>query len=237
MTFRPINLPFCSEEKSYWCRFEKKEKSHHGASTLVWEKSHNGALNCTKMTFLQNTNEPHLLKSTPLWLFSRPEMKHLCDFSLFSQICTNMTFPQNKVEAPLWLFYFLGPKLQKQFLGWKNAQIPQLIDSDGRALHKDSESGPNSKITKITNMTFLQNTAEISIPQLVGKSFTCCQGAADTLSWTWTRISLCWLAVRKAWSLAGLGLHRTFLVAQTPSTGDTFCLSPRCSHKQTLCEA
>jgi len=23
----------------------KKEKSHHGASTLVWEKSHNGALN------------------------------------------------------------------------------------------------------------------------------------------------------------------------------------------------
>ena len=59
MTFRPINLPFCSGEKSYWCRFEKKEKSHHGASTLVWEKSHNGALNCTKMTFLQNTNEPH----------------------------------------------------------------------------------------------------------------------------------------------------------------------------------
>ena len=133
--------------------------------------------------------------------------------------------------------HFLGPKLQRQFLGWKNAQIPQLIDSDGRALHKDSESGPNSKITKITNMTFLHNTAEISIPQLVGKSFTCCQGAADTLSWTGTRISLCWRAVRKAWSLAGLGLHRTFLVAQTPSTGDTFCLSPRCSHKQTLCEA
>ena len=56
--------------------------------------------------------------------------------------------------------HFLGPKLQRQFLGWKNAQIPQLIDSDGRALLKDSESGPNSKITKITNMTFLQNTAD-----------------------------------------------------------------------------
>ena len=38
--------------------------------------------------------------------------------------------------------------------------IPQLIDSDGRAFYKDFESGPNSKITKITNMTFLQNTAE-----------------------------------------------------------------------------
>ena len=32
----------CSEEKSYWCRFEKKEKSHKGASFLVPEKSHNG---------------------------------------------------------------------------------------------------------------------------------------------------------------------------------------------------
>ena len=27
-----------------------KENSHHGASTLVCEKSHNGALSCTKMT-------------------------------------------------------------------------------------------------------------------------------------------------------------------------------------------
>ena len=91
MTFRPINLPFCSKEKSYWCRFEKKEKSHHGASTLVWEKSHNGALNCTKMTFLQNWNKPHLLKSTLSWLFSITEMKHLCDFSLLSQLNTQLT--------------------------------------------------------------------------------------------------------------------------------------------------
>ena len=30
---------FCSEDKSYWCRFEKKEKSHKGAGL---EKSHNG---------------------------------------------------------------------------------------------------------------------------------------------------------------------------------------------------
>ena len=124
MTFRPINLPFCSGEKSYWCRFEKKEKSHHGASTLVWERSHNGALNCTKMTFLQNTNEPHLLKSTPLWLYSRPEMKHLCDFSLFSQICTNMTFPQNKVKAPLWLFSFFRPKASNAIFRVKKCPNP-----------------------------------------------------------------------------------------------------------------
>ena len=77
MTFRPINLPFCSKEKSYWCRFEKKEKSHHGASTLSWEKSHNGALNCTKMTFLQNRNEapfvqnkmPNLLVKMSFWCY------------------------------------------------------------------------------------------------------------------------------------------------------------------------
>jgi len=43
----------------------KKEKSHHGASTLVWEKSHNGALNCTKITYLKNRNKPHVLKSKP----------------------------------------------------------------------------------------------------------------------------------------------------------------------------
>ena len=61
----------------------KKEKSPYGASTLVWEKSPNGAPNCTKRTFLQNRNESHLLKTTPSGLFSRPEMKHLLDFSLF----------------------------------------------------------------------------------------------------------------------------------------------------------
>ena len=38
----------------------KKEKSHHDASTLVWEKNHFGALNCTKMTFLQNKVEAPL---------------------------------------------------------------------------------------------------------------------------------------------------------------------------------
>ena len=42
----------------------KKEESHHGASTLVWENSHNGALKGTKITFLKNRNEPHVLKST-----------------------------------------------------------------------------------------------------------------------------------------------------------------------------
>ena len=38
----------------------KNEKSHHGTSTLIWEKSHNGALNCSNMTFLQNRNEAPL---------------------------------------------------------------------------------------------------------------------------------------------------------------------------------
>ena len=46
--FKGFFLPFCSGVKSYWCRFEKKEKSHHGALALVCEKSHNGALNCAK---------------------------------------------------------------------------------------------------------------------------------------------------------------------------------------------
>ena len=114
----------------------KTEKSPYGALTLVWEKSPNGAFNCTKRTFLQTRNEPHLLKSTPSGPFSRPKIKHLWDFSLF-----------------------LGPRLQSQFLGWKNAFTPHLIDSDGRTFHKDSEYGPNSKIMKNTKRTFLQTTA------------------------------------------------------------------------------
>ena len=76
------------------------------------------------MTFLQNTNEPHLLKSTPLWLFSRPEMKHLCDFSLFTQICTMMTFLQNKVEAPLWLFSFFRSKATEAIFRVKKCSNP-----------------------------------------------------------------------------------------------------------------
>ena len=60
---------------------------------------------------------------------------------------------------------FCAQNLRVNFLGDANAIIPQLIDSDGRALHKDSESGPNSKITKITNMTFLQNPAEMNLPK------------------------------------------------------------------------
>ena len=64
----------------------KKEKSPYGASTLIWEKSPNGAPNGTKRTFLQNRNESHLLKTTPSGLFSRPEMKHLLDFSFFSNL-------------------------------------------------------------------------------------------------------------------------------------------------------
>ena len=123
----------------------KKEKSPYGASTLVWEKSPNGAFNCTKRTFLQNRNEPHLLKSTPSGPFSRPKIKHLWDFSLF-----------------------LGPRLQSQFLGWKNAFTPHLIDSDGRTFHKDSEYGPNSKIMKNTKRTFLQTTADL-VYYLAGK--------------------------------------------------------------------
>ena len=64
----------------------KKEKSPYGASTLIWEKSANAAPNCTKRTFFQNRNESHLLKTTPSGLFSRPEMKHLLDFSFFSNL-------------------------------------------------------------------------------------------------------------------------------------------------------
>ena len=102
------------------------------------------ALYCTKRTFLQTRNEPHLLKSTPSGPFSRPKIKHLWDFSLF-----------------------LGPRLQSQFLGWKNAFTPHLIDSDGRTIHKGSENGPNSKIMKNTKSTFLQTTAEIWILSLL----------------------------------------------------------------------
>ena len=105
---------------------------------LVWEKSPYGALVCTKRTFLQIRNEPHLLKSTPSGPFSRPKIKHLWDFSLF-----------------------LGPRLQSQFLGWKNAFTPHLIDSDGRTIHKGSKYGPNSKIMKNTQRTFLQTTADL----------------------------------------------------------------------------
>ena len=81
-----------------------------------------------------------------LWLQryidSKPKLRHRDDFSPF-----------------------LSPKPQSPFFWCKIAIIPQLIDSDGRALHKDSESGPNSKITKITNMTFLQNPAEMNLPK------------------------------------------------------------------------
>ena len=83
------------------------------------------------MTFL------FFLKSAPWWLFSKTKLRHHYDFSPF-----------------------LCPKLQSQFLGWKYALTPHLIDSDGRAYHKESESGPISKITKNTKVTFLQNTAE-----------------------------------------------------------------------------
>ena len=47
-----------------------------------------------------------------------------------------------------------------QFLGWKNAAAPHLIDSDGRPFYKDSKYGPNSKIMKSTKRSFLQTTAE-----------------------------------------------------------------------------
>ena len=43
----------------------------------------------------------------------------------------------------------------------KKCPNPTKNDSDGRALYKDYKSGPNSKITKITNMTLLQNTADL----------------------------------------------------------------------------
>ena len=114
------------------------EKCHHGAVSGKKEKCHKGAscLFWRKVIMVLIWNS----KSTIVTFLPEQSWRcflHLCDFS-----------------------HFLGPKLQRQFLGWKNAQIPQLIDSDGRALHKDSESGPNSKITKITNMTLLQNTAE-----------------------------------------------------------------------------
>ena len=44
----------------------------------------------------------------------------------------------------------------------KNVLTSHLIDSDGRAFHKDSKSGLKSKITKNTNMTFLPNTARLA---------------------------------------------------------------------------
>ena len=53
----------------------KKEKSPYGALTLVWEKSPNGAFNCTKRTFLQNRNE------APFGLFSFFSNLHHQDFS------------------------------------------------------------------------------------------------------------------------------------------------------------
>ena len=75
-------------------------------------------------------------------------------------VCTIRIFLQTKNKAPLGLFSFLGPRLQSQFLGWKNAFTPHLIDSDGRTIHKGSEYGPNSKIMKNTKRTFLQTTAD-----------------------------------------------------------------------------
>ena len=42
---------------------------------MVWEVSHNGTFNCTKMTLLQNRNE------APLWLFSFISNLHQYDFS------------------------------------------------------------------------------------------------------------------------------------------------------------
>ena len=114
-----------------------------------------------------------VLLIAPRWLFSKTIFTKIYTIMTFLQTSTFVTFLFFLKSAPIWLIFrtklrhhydfsiFLGQKLQKQFLGWKNAQIPQLIDSDGRALHKDSESGPNSKITKITNMTFLQNPAEV----------------------------------------------------------------------------
>ena len=166
MTFWPINLPFWSGRKVIMVQIWEKEKSHKGASFLVWEKSHNGALYCTKMTFLQNRNEPHLLKSTPLWLFSRPEMKHLCDFSLFSQICTMMTFLPDQSWGTIMTFLIFRPKASRAIFRVKNALIPQLIDADGRTLHKDSESGPNSKITKTPIWLFSQTLQTFSLSLL-----------------------------------------------------------------------
>ena len=55
------------------------------------------------------------------------------------------------------------PKTSESIFRVKNASTPHLIDSDGRAIHKASEYGPNSKITKNTNMTFLQDTAEFEM--------------------------------------------------------------------------
>lgn len=40
-------------------------------------------------------------------------------------------------------FHFSSPKLQSQFSGWNNALTPHLIDSDGRAVHKDTQLNPD----------------------------------------------------------------------------------------------
>ena len=65
---------------------------------MVREKSPNGAPNCTKRTFLQNRNESHLLKTTPSGLFSRPEMKHLLDFSFFFSDLHHEDFSPNQKD-------------------------------------------------------------------------------------------------------------------------------------------
>ena len=90
----------CSEEKSYWCRFEKKEKSHKGASFLVPEKSHNGVdfSQCGSFVFWRKVILVQL--RAPLWLFS-----------------------QTKVEAPWWLFSFFSNLHQYDFSPEQNGKF------------------------------------------------------------------------------------------------------------------
>ena len=79
-------------------------------------------------------------------------------------------------------FLIFRPKASRAIFRVKNALIPQLIDADGRALHKDSESGPNSKIAKITNMTFPQNTAELISRNYNVQNIKLCQVSTPLLA-------------------------------------------------------
>ena len=147
----------------------------------------------TIMTFLQTRNE------APLWLFSFFSNLHHDDFS-----------PRTKLRHHYDFSHFLGPKLQRQFLGWKNALIPQLIDSDGRALYKDSESGPNSKITKITNRTFLQNTAELNVVvSALLPTTRSVRWSTRTLRSTWVTWSTCSATDHSSWKTSETLQHHT----------------------------
>ena len=133
---------------------EKKEKSHKGATLLI----------------LRNVLLVHI------WEWSRKVLEVLYVWFgrkvlmvlIWNRKGTIRTFlPNQNWRCFLHhedFSHFLGWKLQSQFLGWKNALTLHLIGSDGFPFHKDSKYGPNSKNMKSTKRTFLQTTADLSLP-------------------------------------------------------------------------